>query len=142
MRSIQLVVVGAAAVLVTTACSSPKAYATFGEQVTHGQGLYAQHCAKCHGDAGQGDKGPRVVGLQQGALPLNPPPGAKKRTTQFVTVADVANFVVRFMPGDMPGTLTTEEYLAILAFDLKANGIDLGMEKLTMAKAQTLTIPR
>jgi S-disulfanyl-L-cysteine oxidoreductase SoxD len=143
MRPIQILVVGTAAVLVTTACSSsPKSFSSFGEQVLHGETLFSMHCAECHGDAGQGAKGPRVVGLAQGALPLNPPPGAKKRTTQVVTVADVANFVVKNMPGDAPGSLTTEQYLAILAFDLKANGIDLGMEKLTMAKAQQLTIPR
>ena len=29
------------------------------------------------------------------------------------------------MPGDAPGSLTTDEYLAIFAFDLTANGITL-----------------
>jgi hypothetical protein len=35
-----------------------------------------------------------------------------------------------------------EQYFAILAFDLKANGIDLGDEKLDAALAATLEVPR
>lgn len=115
---------------------------TFAEQVEHGMDVYVDHCAKCHGDAGQGtDKAPRVVGLDQGALPLDPPASRQKRKEQFVTVADVANFVVANMPADDPGSLSTEDYLAVLAFDLKANGINLD-QKLTLDLAETLKIPR
>jgi len=117
--------------------------ATFTEQVTHGQELYGMHCAKCHGDSGEGgDEGPRVVDLKKGALPTDPPADRKARKTRFVTVANVADFVVANMPPKKAGTLTTEQYLAILAFDLKANGIDLGRDKLTLEKAAGLTIPR
>lgn len=115
---------------------------TFTAQVTAGQALYAESCASCHGDAGEGGLGPRVVGLAAGALPLDPPADREVRKARFVTVADVATFVVATMPPDEPGSLDTEDYLAILAFDLKANGIDLGAEKLTLEKAQALTIPR
>lgn len=114
----------------------------FPAQVALGQRLYGERCASCHGAAGEGGRGPRVVGLAEGALPLDPPEGRKLRKTQFVTVADVATFVVENMPMGQPGSLTTEQYLAILAFDLKANGIDLGQDKLTMEKAGELTIPR
>lgn len=119
--------------------SAPK---SFTEQVARGQQLFGEHCAKCHGDQGQGDKGPRLVGLDQGALPLDPPASRKHRHSRFVTVGDVADFVVANMPADAPGSLSEQQYLAILAFDLKANGIDLGTEPLTMAKARELTIPR
>ena len=122
---------------------SMKPPATFAEQVSNGQTLFAENCAKCHGDSGQGTKdGPRLVGLKEGALPLDPPASRKVRKSRFVTVADVADFAVNNMPPKKAGTLSTEEYLAVLAFDLKANGIDLGQEPLTMAKAKTLTIPR
>jgi cytochrome c len=125
------------------AARSPSAPpATFPEQVALGQSLYARHCAECHGDAGEGDEAPRVVGLAQGALPLDPPPGRKVRTTRFVTVADVAEFVVANMPPKRAGSLSTDEYLAVLAFDLKANGIDLGREPLTLDQARGLVIPR
>jgi cytochrome c len=117
--------------------------ATFPEQVSAGQELYGQHCAKCHGDSGEGtDKAPRVVDLKKGALPVDPPADRKARKTRFVTVANVADFVVKNMPPKKAGTLNTEQYLAILAFDLKANGVDLGQDKLTLEKAPSLTIPR
>jgi len=115
---------------------------TFDEQVELGGMEFAEHCAECHGDSGQGTaKAPRVVGLEEGALPLDPPASRTVRKEQFVTVADVASFVVTNMPPDAPGSLSTEEYLAILAFDLKANGITLE-EKLDLELAETLTIPR
>jgi mono/diheme cytochrome c family protein len=116
--------------------------ASFAEQVAAGQTLYAQHCAKCHGENGEGDEAPRVVGFAQGALPLDPPPDREVRRTRFVTVADVAEFTVANMPPKKAGSLSTEQYLAVLAFALKANGIDLGREPLTMAKARELVIPR
>ena len=100
-------------------------------QVELGGKLFGAKCAGCHGDSGQGtSNAPRVVGLSEGALPLDPPPSAKYRKEQFKTVADVAGFVVKAMPPKAPGSLSEEEYFSILAFDLKANGIDLGDKKL------------
>jgi mono/diheme cytochrome c family protein len=116
--------------------------ASFADQVAQGQTLYAGNCAKCHGDAGQGtDKAPRVVGLKEGALPLDPPATRQARKSRFVTVADVAEFTVANMPPKKAGSLTNDQYWAILAFDLHANGIDLP-SPLTPEVAKTLTIPR
>jgi cytochrome c len=115
--------------------------ANFSEQVARGATVYGAQCAGCHGKAGQGSSGaPAVVGST--ALPLDPPSGAKYRKSQFVTVADVADFVVKNMPPKAPGSLSAEDYYSVLAFDLKANGIDLGDKKLDGALAATLTIPR
>jgi cytochrome c len=122
--------------------ASGAAPATFAEQVTLGQKIYGEQCASCHGASGEGKGGPRVVGLKEGALPLDAPASAKYRKTKFKTVADVADFVVKGMPPTAPGSLPAESYWAILAFDLKANGIDLGSKKLDSALAATLTIPR
>jgi mono/diheme cytochrome c family protein len=121
--------------------SSTMAPATFEDQVALGQQLYGANCASCHGASGEGGKAPRVVGLKEGALPLDPPAGAKYRKEQFKTVGDVAKFVVATMPPNKAGSLTTDEYLAILAFDLKANGITLP-NKLDLPTADTLQIPR
>lgn len=87
-----------------------------------GATLYGAKCASCHGDAGQGAKAPAVVGKD--ALPLDPRSGSK-RPGQFKTALDVFNYVKTSMPGDAPGSLTDDEYRAIIAFDLKANGVDL-----------------
>jgi cytochrome c len=122
--------------------SGEPAAGAFAEQVKVGQALYASTCAGCHGEHGNDGKAPKVVGLSEGALPLAPPPKSKLRTTQFKTVGDVADFVSKTMPPKAPGSLSTDDYFAILAFDLKANGIDLGDKKLDAALAKTLEIPR
>ena len=117
--------------------------ANFAEQVALGQKLYGANCAGCHGNSGEGTKdAPAVVGLDKGALPLSPPATAQYRKTEFKTVADIAEFVVKTMPPKAPGSLSAEEYFAILAFDLKANGIDLGDKKLDGELAKTLEVPR
>ncbi|HKO47426.1 MAG TPA: c-type cytochrome [Polyangiaceae bacterium] len=113
----------------------------FSEQVTLGADVYAARCSSCHGQDGEGTgNAPALVG--PAALPLDPPSGAKQRKSQFVTAADVAAFVTEYMPGDAPGSLSARDYFAVLAFDLKANGIDLGDQKLDAAVAASLTIPR
>ena len=122
--------------------TSSTAPATAAEQVSRGQALFGRHCAKCHGDSGQGtEDAPRIVGLREGALPLDPPPSRKVRKSRFVNVGDVADFVMANMPAKKPGSLQPDEYLAILAFDLHANGIDLD-QPLTLAKARQTMIPR
>jgi cytochrome c len=149
MRYLDLVMLTGSLTLATacggTDAKSPEnppqsAPATFTEQVTRGTDVYTAHCSSCHGKGGEGTaQAPAVVGPT--ALPLDPPSGAKVRKTQFVTVADVANFVVQNMPGDAPGSLSEDDYFAVLAFDLHANGIDLD-KKLDAAVAASLTIPR
>jgi len=114
----------------------------FARQVSRGGGLFGEHCARCHGDSGQGtDAAPRLVGLAEGALPLEPPPDAEVRTARFVTAGDVATFASMNMPADDPGSLALDEYLAILAFALFANGVVLE-DELTLEAAGGLTIPR
>jgi hypothetical protein len=80
---------------------------------------------KLRGGSGEGAKAPRVVGLDKGALPLDPPATAKFRKAQFKTAADVATFVVKNMPPGGGSSLEESDYWAILAFDLHANGVDL-----------------
>jgi mono/diheme cytochrome c family protein len=131
---------GAAPAAEATPAPAPQ---NFAEQVALGQTLYGEKCAGCHGSGGEGTpKGPKVVGLKEGALPLDPPATAQFRKTQFKTVMDIAAFVVKAMPPNEGGSLSDEQYFAILAFDLKANGIDLGDKKLDAALAATLEVPR
>jgi cytochrome c len=103
------------------ACGGGAAAPHAEDAVTHGATLYGDKCARCHGDKGQGDRGPAVVG--QNALPLDPPSGAKVRHSQFHNAKDVFDFVKASMPPDHGGSLSDDEYWAILAFDLKANGV-------------------
>lgn len=81
------------------------------DQVAWGQQLYAANCAKCHGDSGEGGGAPKLVG--------------KDALGKFKTGKDVFDFVKANMPPKKAGSLTDEQYTAILAFDLKANGVDM-----------------
>jgi cytochrome c len=108
-------------------------------QADVGAKLYGQHCAVCHGDAGQGTKNaPPVVG--KNALPLDPPAAAKVRKMQFHTAQDVAQFVAKNMPAKKPGSLTTDQYYDILAFDLKANGVDVSNKKIDPVTAAEIKL--
>ena len=92
-------------------------------QLERGKQLFADKCSECHGDTGQGtDDGPTLVGAT--ALPKQPRAGAK-RTAVFRTAADVFVFASRNMPADDRASLTADEYLAICAFALTANGVTL-----------------
>ena len=99
---------------------------TFAEQVTAGKKLYGENCAGCHGDSGEGSgKSPPVVGLAKGALPLDAPATSKfRKGTQFHTAADVGAWSAKNMPPGQGGSLKEWEYWAIIAFDVKANGVD------------------
>lgn len=106
-------------------------------QVDQGKQLYTDKCARCHGDAGQGtDKAPPVVGKD--VFPEKPREGAK-RDVEFHTAADVFAWTAKHMPGNAPGSLSTDEYLAIFAFDLTANGVQLD-KPLDAAAAQAIVL--
>lgn len=106
-------------------------------QIDQGKQLYVEKCAKCHGDAGQGTKdGPAVVGKE--AFPLDPRPG-QKRDVKFHTAADVFGWATKTMPANDPESLSTDQFLAIFAFDLTANGIKL-TKPLDAAQAQATVL--
>src|SRR4051812_2058458 len=93
--------------------SAPKnSPSTFAEQASAGQKLYAEKCASCHGAGGEGGKAPRVVGVDKGALPLDPATTAKFRKGQFRTAADVSGFVVKAMPPGGDPSLKEEDFWA------------------------------
>jgi len=95
------------------------------QQVAAGKSVYVEHCARCHGDAGQGSKkAPPLVG--KAALPLDPRPG-QKRAGPFHTALDIAGFATKNMPPDESdrAALKAPDYWAVLAFALAANGVKL-----------------
>ncbi len=107
-------------------------------QAARGAKLYAENCASCHGDHGEGKDAPPVVGKD--ALPLDPRPTQKFRKNQFHTAADVADFVVHNMPPKKAGTLPESDYWDILAFDLKANGVAVAGKHIDASTAATIQL--
>jgi mono/diheme cytochrome c family protein len=123
MSKLPLLLLGLAACAHQSATAEPTPADPLAAQIERGQALYGENCAGCHGAGGEGsDKAPPVVGPE--AFPEQPREGAR-RDVEFHTAADVFAWTTVHMPGNAPGSLTTDEYLAIFAFDLTANGVTL-----------------
>src|SRR5262249_25910889 len=109
------------------------------EQTAAGTEMFAADCAKCHGAEGHGTaNAPPLVGPD--ALPLNPRPGARLRRTHFHTGKDVLDFIRVYMPLDQPGALSEDQYDAVLAFVLHANGVDLHGVQVSAANASSFVL--
>jgi cytochrome c len=83
------------------------------EQLAQAEKVWADSCAVCHGDKGEGKgkgkkKTPPVVG----------PKALKKARTG----GDVLAYVKEKMPKDDPGSLSESDYLAVTAWMLSQNG--------------------
>lgn len=78
--------------------------------------------------------------MSEDALPLDAQPPSQARKSKFHTAADVFQFVKANMPPKNPGSLTDEQYAAIMAFDLKANGVDLGGKKVDATTASSFVL--
>jgi cytochrome c len=102
------------------------AAAALTEQYGTGKEVFTKHCASCHGDNGEGNaKNPPLVGDK--ALPEKATFAKSKlrKKVAFKTAKDVFDFVSKKMPIDKPGTLSEDEYLAVLAWDLNENKVAL-----------------
>lgn len=99
-----------------------------------GRALFAQRCAKCHGEKGTGDLGPPLVG-GQGSLATAKP--LKTVGSFWPHATSVWNYVNRAMPFNQPGLLTPPEVYSAVAYILYLNGI-VGEKEVLNAK----TLPK
>lgn len=96
------------------------------DQWSRGVFLYGQSCAGCHGDNGEGDEAtPAIAG--DGALSSTAPEGSDRQAT-FDDAADLFGYVKSDMPPLAPGSLSDDEYWAIIHYVLKQAQIDPGVE--------------
>jgi cytochrome c len=85
-----------------------------------GRNLFAARCAKCHGEKGDGDVGPALVG-GIGSLATAKP---RKTVGSFWPYAtSVWDYVNRAMPFNQPGALTHSQVYSAVAYILFLNGI-------------------
>jgi mono/diheme cytochrome c family protein len=96
-----------------------------------GREVFAARCAKCHGDKGQGDLGPRLVG-GQGTLATAKPVKTVGSFWPYATT--VWDYVSRAMPFDQPGLLKPPEVYAVVAYILNLNGV-IGVDAVMDAKS-------
>jgi cytochrome c len=99
--------------------------------------IYAQKCASCHGEKGEGGLGPRLVG-GQGTLKAPAQP-VQTVGSYWPYATSVFDYVRRAMPYAQPKSLTNDEVYAVVAYIFSINGIirdgDV-MNKDTLAKVQ------
>lgn len=87
------------------------------EQAAKGETLFQQNCAMCHGSKLEGAGGPAL--------------SAATLYTDWGTADALYAMFSKAMPPQSPGQLKEEEYVDILAFILKFNGIPEGTKQLT-----------
>jgi S-disulfanyl-L-cysteine oxidoreductase SoxD len=94
--------------------------------------LYANRCAKCHGDKGQGRDS---VPLAGGKGTLRNPKPLRTVGSYWPYATTIWDYINRAMPFDRPGTLTAGEVYSLTAYVLYLN--DLAKEN-DVIDAQTL----
>lgn len=98
-------------------------------QAIEGAEVFLTNCARCHGIDLKGDFGPPLIG---------PPWDVHWRGGY---ARELFAFIRTNMPNDFPGTLAPWDYVAAMAFVLKANGIPAGTEPLTPMIPRNAVIP-
>jgi S-disulfanyl-L-cysteine oxidoreductase SoxD len=88
--------------------------------VAHGKEIFAEQCAACHGDKGQGGVGERLVG-GQGTIAT---PKPIKTVGSFWPYAPTLfDYIRRAMPQNAPQSLSIEDVYAVSAYILNMNGL-------------------
>jgi mono/diheme cytochrome c family protein len=86
-----------------------------------GAALYAQKCASCHGEKGEGGLGPALAG-GQGTLKAPAQP-VQTVGSYWPYPTMVFDYVRRAMPYAQPKSLTNDEVYAAVAYIFSINGI-------------------
>ncbi|HSJ56590.1 MAG TPA: cytochrome c [Anaerolineae bacterium] len=73
-----------------------------------GEEVYADHCASCHGEQGEGGVGPALM-------------GDRARLNVYGTADALYSYVHRAMPQNAPGSLSDEQYLQVVTLLLLEN---------------------
>jgi mono/diheme cytochrome c family protein len=158
-----------AVALVTACASTPRGateanFARAKSGSPNGATLFARECASCHGARGElASSTPQILG--EGALPEYPrprninadpaagdpeslkleaqsrPPGAPWRDP-FRTARDLHNYVSKHMPlpKERAGSLSPDEYWAIINFMLLAHGVQVPPEGVTAGNAASVKL--
>ena len=88
-----------------------------GGKAADGQKIFAEKCAACHGEKGEGGLAARVIG----GPPKATLDGGKVIANYYPYATTVFDFIRRSMPWSAPRTLTDQEVYALTAYILAAN---------------------
>ncbi len=104
--------------------------------VGHGKEVFAENCAACHGDNGQGGIKDRLVG-GQGTLASDNPIKTVGSFWPYATT--LFDYIHRAMPYQAPGSLSVDDTYAVTAYLLNLNGIlpdDAKLDQVSLPKVQ------
>ncbi len=88
-------------------------------QVTRGESVYAEECARCHSqNLSGGESSPALTGE------------SFIQTYQGLTLNDLFDRIRVSMPQESPGRLSRQQYVDVLAFILAKNGFATGPKEL------------
>jgi mono/diheme cytochrome c family protein len=88
--------------------------------VGHGREVFAQQCAACHGDKGEGGVGDRLVG-GQGTLATEKP--VRTVGSYWPYAPTLFDYIRRAMPQNAPESLSYDDVYAVSAYILNLNGL-------------------
>jgi hypothetical protein len=88
--------------------------------VGHGRDVFAQQCAACHGDKGDGGVGDRLVG-GQGTLATSKP--VRTVGSYWPYAPTLFDYIRRAMPQNAPESLSNDDVYAVSAYILHLNGL-------------------
>ena len=111
--------VAGAALLSRAEADSPALYTA--AQASAGGAVFAQQCATCHGAQLEGVAGPALKGN----------PFHQMAAAQSLNAQSLLTVVSQSMPQDNPGSLTQDQYAAVVAFILQQNGYPAGTAALS-----------
>jgi cytochrome c len=102
-----------------------------------GVSVYAQQCASCHGEKGEGiAPNPRLVGAQPGDFSFGRDRALVKTIGNYWPYATTLyDYINRAMPFAAPGSLPPDDVYAVVAFLLAENGV---IDKTVTLDARTL----
>jgi len=111
----------------TSTTSTAPGTPTAGELASGGQGVYASHCAGCHGNNGQGVTAPAVIGSNQALAKYN-------------TAQGLLKFITEVMPATNPGSLSSQQYLEVTAYLLVQNNFVTDGQAMDSASLSGITL--
>jgi S-disulfanyl-L-cysteine oxidoreductase SoxD len=88
--------------------------------VGHGREVFAQQCASCHGDQGEGGLGDRLVG---GQGTIGTPKPIRTVGSYWPYAPTLFDYIRRAMPQNAPQSLSDEDVYAVSAYILNLNGL-------------------
>ncbi len=88
--------------------------------VSQGREVFAQQCAACHGDKGQGGVGDKLVGGQGTLGTANP---VRTVGSYWPYAPTLFDYIRRAMPQNAPQSLSSDDVYAVSAYILNLNGV-------------------